>query len=216
MAFNAMGYRGALPPLQKSPGEFRILALGDSVTFGTGLSVSENWPGQLREPGITVINGGVPLTDLRQLRLAYEQQWSPYAPDAVTVLVTGNMVALEWMRRHDPASLPHNGYLDEPPIEGWRLRAAKIRRAASALCLSAFASISTRVMLYATGVTSHNINPDEPHGLIFSFGWRQGGLDPQRAEEAWRLTETDLVTLSDSVKKRGAKLVVAFARRDSY
>ena len=49
VTFNADGYRGAAVPLEKQPGEFRVLALGDSTTFGTGVAIDDTWPLQLKK-----------------------------------------------------------------------------------------------------------------------------------------------------------------------
>lgn len=44
---NAMGLRGAEVPADKPRGVRRILALGDSFTFGDGVQLDETWPRQL-------------------------------------------------------------------------------------------------------------------------------------------------------------------------
>lgn len=60
---NELGFRS--PPLKLRRNQFRILAIGDSTTFGQHLSDSETWPAQLQElldPGaeqVEVINAGV-------------------------------------------------------------------------------------------------------------------------------------------------------------
>jgi lysophospholipase L1-like esterase len=59
--------------LQPQPGVFRILALGDSTTFGWGVAQEQAWPAQLeavlraRGVAVEVINAGVPATDLRAM-----------------------------------------------------------------------------------------------------------------------------------------------------
>ena len=221
MAFNREGYRGYLPPIPKikQPDELRVLALGDSVTFGTGLGVEETWPeqlaAQLRDHSgrkVSAINGGMAAADLNQLRLAYEQKWVAYSPDVVTLVVTGNMVSLAWIRRNDPPSLPHNGYLEDAARRAALSRwLTPIRRACSGMCVSAFASINCRLLLHATGVIDHNLDPAAPYGVLLAFGWKQGGIDPDLAIEAWRIFETDLGKLADSISQRGGRLVVAFA-----
>lgn len=46
---NSLGYRMEEFSPQKSPGEFRILMLGDSMTFGYGVEVKDNLPSRLKE-----------------------------------------------------------------------------------------------------------------------------------------------------------------------
>lgn len=54
---SSLGLRGPEP----APGGPRVLAVGDSVTFGWGLADEESWPARLSaELGVTVLNGGVP------------------------------------------------------------------------------------------------------------------------------------------------------------
>jgi lysophospholipase L1-like esterase len=67
---NSRGFRGAEFPARKTHGEFLVLCLGDSVTFGLGLSDRETWPARLAAAlraapefagrPVQVINGAVP------------------------------------------------------------------------------------------------------------------------------------------------------------
>lgn len=62
--FNAQGYRGAELPAEKAPGEFRVLAVGDSNTLGWN-NGGPNWPEYLEQllaadhKGVHVVNAGV-------------------------------------------------------------------------------------------------------------------------------------------------------------
>jgi lysophospholipase L1-like esterase len=62
--FNAQGYRGEELAAEKRPGDYRILALGDSNTLGWVGAGDANWPAYLqgslraRDRGVTVINAG--------------------------------------------------------------------------------------------------------------------------------------------------------------
>jgi lysophospholipase L1-like esterase len=73
---NAKGQRGReFSPLPE-PGVVRVLALGDSQTFGNGLAQDETWPKQLEielgaragaaGPHFEVVNGGIPGSDTWQ------------------------------------------------------------------------------------------------------------------------------------------------------
>jgi lysophospholipase L1-like esterase len=90
-AINALGFRDHERSLRKPEGAFRVLAVGDSVTFGWGVEVEEAWPLRLEQrlrrdlPGAEVLNLGVggynPYTEsalLRERGLAFE-------PDLVLV-----------------------------------------------------------------------------------------------------------------------------------
>ncbi|MHC5043469.1 MAG: SGNH/GDSL hydrolase family protein [Planctomycetota bacterium] len=67
---NSLGFRGPEFPEQKASGEFLVLCLGDSVTFGLGLADVDTWPAWLAKAlraapelagrPVRVINGAVP------------------------------------------------------------------------------------------------------------------------------------------------------------
>lgn len=86
VAFNSLGLRDDERSPQPAPGVLRILALGDSVTFGMGVAQEKTYPRQLesllgRELGspVEVLNMGMPgyntahqLAQLRELGLALQ------------------------------------------------------------------------------------------------------------------------------------------------
>jgi lysophospholipase L1-like esterase len=41
---NSIGFRDVEFPVQKPPGEFRVLAVGDSFTYGSGVLAEDTWP----------------------------------------------------------------------------------------------------------------------------------------------------------------------------
>jgi hypothetical protein len=62
---NELGFRDLPFTLDKKPGEYRILTVGDSFTFGSGVLGKDTWPQQLeillkaaRNSPVEVINGG--------------------------------------------------------------------------------------------------------------------------------------------------------------
>jgi hypothetical protein len=103
---NSAGLRG--PEYAASPpsGSRRILALGDSQTFGNGLPRDATWPYLLEvtlertHPGVRfeVINGGVSGTDTWQHARLLERWAAQYRPDAVVLAFYVNDV----VRRHEP------------------------------------------------------------------------------------------------------------------
>jgi lysophospholipase L1-like esterase len=89
---NALGFRDReVGP--KDPGVFRILSLGDSFTFGTGVPVEETYSRLLEEelaravPGrrFEVINAGTPSYGTRHLAQLYRRHATALAPDLVLV-----------------------------------------------------------------------------------------------------------------------------------
>ena len=87
--FNAAGLRAAEElPAARPPGEFRVLALGDSCTF---LGEPLPWPDLLarqltsaRGEGVRVLNAGVPAYSSLQGRRLLDSRLEELQPDVVT------------------------------------------------------------------------------------------------------------------------------------
>ncbi|MGD0766652.1 MAG: SGNH/GDSL hydrolase family protein [Tepidisphaeraceae bacterium] len=217
LALNDEGYRGPATPLARQGDELRILCLGDSTTFGTGVGAPDAWPFQLadvlraRTPRpVSAMNVAFEGASLRTMQLAYHNQWAAYHPDVVALLTSGNMVSLAWMQRNDAASQPK--YFRGPNNESRLDRLQdQANRAFHKLRLPAFLSLNTQRGLYWLGVLNHNVNPDMPAGAMLAHGWRQGGLSDSEAEDAWGVFTRDLRQFRDDVAQHGAVLVVAYS-----
>lgn len=91
--FNDFGLRERVIPLEKEPGEYRILMTGDSHPFGQGVRDEQMWHRvledllQARHPDrkITVINQGMPGYSLGQSYWLYDDVGRRYDPDLVIV-----------------------------------------------------------------------------------------------------------------------------------
>lgn len=90
---NSEGLRDQEYAASAPEGTIRILAIGDSQTFGNGLSLEETWPKQLetilnRNPGKTsyeVINAGIASTDTWQHEIILGRLLPKYNPDIVVL-----------------------------------------------------------------------------------------------------------------------------------
>jgi lysophospholipase L1-like esterase len=87
---NALGFRGAEIESPKPEGRFRIVVMGDSVTFGNGVGDEQTYPAQLaRKLGeasshtVEVINAGIPGYDTWQHALLLEEVVLLLDPDLV-------------------------------------------------------------------------------------------------------------------------------------
>ena len=88
---NSIGIRDTEHSLQPIPGIKRVLAIGDSQTFGNGLELSDTWPKQLEtqlnllnnDLHFEVINSGLPGSDTWQHEVILERMITNYRPDVV-------------------------------------------------------------------------------------------------------------------------------------
>lgn len=95
---NELGFRDR-PIFEKSPSVFRILCLGDSITFGTGVANDQTFPNVLEAhlqanaaPGVVVdvINAGVSAYNTRNIRGLLETYLSHLRPDVVVYTFVEN------------------------------------------------------------------------------------------------------------------------------
>lgn len=90
---NSLGLRDSEIELPKPPGRWRILALGDSCTFGSGAGQSDTWPAQLEAElakalgagRAEVVNAGVPGYSTFQSLRFLQQDGLGLEPDAVVI-----------------------------------------------------------------------------------------------------------------------------------
>lgn len=79
---NSRGLRG--PPLQQPKAGARVVALGDSVTFGWGVSVEHSYPALLADRlGVEVVNTGVPAMKPGSMAAWASQHLADLDPDLV-------------------------------------------------------------------------------------------------------------------------------------
>jgi lysophospholipase L1-like esterase len=103
---NGLGFRGEEISAIKSPGTFRIFALGESTTFGwKGVRTHRQaWPALLEEKlraaypsrPIEVVNGGVPGWTSVHQRVNFVLRISKLAPDAILIYHGNNDLGWFW------------------------------------------------------------------------------------------------------------------------
>ena len=145
---------------------------------------------------------------LADMTAAYEQRWAAYHPDAVTVLISSNMIALAWINRNRASEVPPYILHAEAPLSVKETLA----RQAGHLCLPHFLSVNTQRMLYWLGVTDHRIaDPREPYGAMLAHGWKQSDLPAAESEQAWECFSLELQGLREAAARHGTKLIVGFS-----
>lgn len=82
------------------PAGAQVLALGDSITFGTGASPGEDWPRLLADrTGWHIVNAGVPGDTAQNARSRIGPLLSEHRPALVIIELGGN----DFLRRRAPA-----------------------------------------------------------------------------------------------------------------
>ncbi len=82
------------------PAGAKVLALGDSITFGTGAAPGEDWPRLLADRiGWDIVNAGVPGDTAQNARSRLAPLLSEHQPALVIIELGGN----DFLRRRAPA-----------------------------------------------------------------------------------------------------------------
>jgi len=214
---NGHGLRDREYALEKPPGVRRVLAFGDSFTFGSGVgddavftAVAED-----RLDGVEVINMGVPGYGLDQILLSFLAQGRAWEPDDVVVFLNSHVA-----NRHltgivaDGAVLvpsdlttvafdgeqPADTLYVEPDDPRWQSDRNLLERHSYAL-----AFLSYRLQLRAF---------QERHAPAADARWRRQKvinlrpLAPDRVPERRARTRLLVETLRDAVDDAGARLTV--------
>lgn len=102
---NGAGFRSRRDfSTDKVPGRFRIVGVGDSVMWGSGVNQEDSFLGMLQRllaeelPDLEVINAGVVGYSTYQERLLFEERVVSYAPDLVLV----NFCSNDYLPTEDP------------------------------------------------------------------------------------------------------------------
>jgi len=105
---DSRGARGPERPLAKTPGTFRVVAIGDSITFGMGVRDNETYSARLEQVlgaqmgrQVEVVNLGVAGYNLRQYLIVLKEKALQYEPDLIVLGicwndVVGNERPLPW------------------------------------------------------------------------------------------------------------------------
>lgn len=115
--FNASGLRG--PELRAEKPKLRVLALGDSVTFGYHVDDPHTYPAYLRElvgEDVEVVNGGCGSFTITDERRYLEERLLKVEPDAVVLQFCANDVGPVELDRQPSR---YEEILDDPGGGGW-------------------------------------------------------------------------------------------------
>lgn len=191
---NSHGLRDREYPKKPAPGALRIIAIGDSQTFGLGLPSERTWPKQLEtllnrdrvfRSEWEVINAGLSATDTWQHAIILDRVLEWYDADVVVLAIYVNDVSAEWSPK--PASEVTN---------------STKKRIGYALKRSAVLSLARRAYLRLR-------HRDLELEIL------KGERDEPRVDEAWTTVSRSLAEMRDRCASRGLQFVaVILPRRD--
>ncbi|MFK7740064.1 MAG: hypothetical protein AB8H80_07040 [Planctomycetota bacterium] len=199
---NSSGWRDA-PFLPKRPGHRRILALGDSMTFGANVDYGERFTELLEDERTDVLNMGVCAYGPDQHVLVYEHEGHRYGADIVLLQIT-HYNDLEDLRcaRKAGWSKPYFTMADDEP-------------GASALQLNRRSGFSSwpeqlRSSCYIAELAMQLLERNRP-AAEHAAAWRDDGdSGPATAPDTVPLFAALVERLDRAVTQDGAKLLVVF------
>lgn len=203
----AIDEQGNRVHVHEVPGPARILAVGDSLTFGEGVEVDEAFPALLeRELGVGVTNAGVPgfrsdqmAARARELLLDWETETGRESPEAVVLTL-----AAPWdMDRCRNPFVCYEGFIvaesyrDRLHLIDGNLYVEETRRAVVGP-LTAYLQGHSRVARLA---------------IPRLFQWLRTDADPGAVTvpPEWSTCVDALLVLSDDLERRGSRLLIVLA-----
>lgn len=117
---NSRGLRDEELSIEKQDGVKRVVALGDSVTYGWRVKQEDTYPYQLRKmlpQGFEVVNGGIPGYSTQQGYEFLEEEILPLQPDIIIIMFGWNDQALtmttpDQKKKEHPLALKLNFFLN--------------------------------------------------------------------------------------------------------
>ncbi len=111
---NNLGFRGPDVAIEKRPGQFRILALGDSFTFGTGIAEEDRYADVMQERlrqryprlDVEIVNAGIPGASAVDEAALLTRLGPILDPDLILIGFVGNDVVQAYAPRGWQIPLP--------------------------------------------------------------------------------------------------------------
>jgi hypothetical protein len=219
---NAFGLRGPAMPEGRTPGVRRVVALGDSFTFGDAVEAEEAWPAQLdkrlnRSGSVSrwqVVNTGVPGHGTGQELLLYQMLEGRLQPD---VVVLGLTVVNDLLDNLCVEEASYTTKVGVPcfTLSGDRLELTPAASVAAAparphrlRALDFLVGQARRLTVWnptiLTWAEASGVPMDLPYVPATVASW----YDPRYAEPGWRLTERLLLELRERLLARRVTFVV--------
>jgi hypothetical protein len=220
---NASGLRGAELPHGRTPGSRRVVALGDSFTFGDAVEAEEAWPAQLESRlngsgGASrwqVINAGVPGHGTGQELLLSRILEQRLEPD---VVVLGFTIVNDLL---DNLCVDEGSYAVKQGVPCFTISGDRLRLSPPAPGAASPGAVRQRLRVpnFLVG-QARRFTVWNPKLLAWAEASRMplelpyvpatvaSWYDPRYAEPGWRLTERLLLELRERLKARRVPLLI--------
>lgn len=194
---NSAGFRDGEHTREKPPGVFRIVALGDSFTYGVGAAFDDTYLARVERllnerPGRTpveIIKLGLPRYFPEAERLVLEHDGFSYHPDLIMVAFLPNDV-VDTYEGLEAIRVRQDGFLSSQGLE---------RFGAVTVWLSKHSRAMRSLLVHVATFVREWTHP--VHGQDI---YRDGGFH----EPDWRKVESEFERMRDLARQNGAKFVI--------
>jgi lysophospholipase L1-like esterase len=196
---NSIGFRDVEHQTDKPPGVIRVVALGDSFTYGEGAAFEETWPSRLESllrqrlgdsARVEVIQLGLRRYYPAAERLVLEHYGLRFKPDVVVLAIVPNDV-IDTRLGLDAIYVDGSGYLRNSS-------AAPFGQVGGWLFLHSHAM---RIVLRVASAAIQNAETS----VVWDDIYRSGGAH----EADWRAMEGDIGAIADLARQHGAGFILA-------
>ena len=217
IALNSHGVRTPEYPMERPEGETRILCLGNSTTFGSGVAVEDTYPRQLE----TVLNGsdeggpyfvinaggqGVTAGDVLEF---LSTEGIAYEPSVVTIGFSPSLVATAMRARKRETPAEEEAPEPSLPVRAkreFRRTALRIHAKLSGSYLYTFLDTNIRRRMYRLGLIRDRL--DKRTGAIYAYAFDVPGVELEEVEGAYELVLEWFVEIQQLLDERGVPLLV--------
>lgn len=185
----------------------RVIGVGDSTTYGTGVAVGATWPLALEDHlGAGVRNGGFEGGSMKDFQHRFDTLWSQDAGvDTVVLLVTGNMVSFtDFHWESGPRSVRSHAYAASGGLK------TRVKHVVQSSALWKATSQNITLGKYAIGLVDHKVDPARPLSPLMAYGWVQPSLPEDAQARMWARFEESLTALQTRLRAADVCLVVSF------
>jgi lysophospholipase L1-like esterase len=205
ITYNEYGLRDVEFPREKLTGETRILALGNSTTFGSGVALDETYAKQLqtRLGGNTfVINGGGQGSSMPEITAFMERDGWAMRPDRILFGFSPAMIA------KTKIMAPKTGNIEQPQSlkRQFRQNAIKIHKAMHASHAYAAFDYYVRKQLYTIGVLTDDLT--QVRGALYAYAFDVPGVDIEEIEGDYTAFFEQFEVFAAAAREHGVEMTV--------